>query len=253
VNRASPARAPARRALVAAALAAALAAPTALAAPATGSAAPAPQKEATSSRPAASRAARADVPLPPPPAGTRLERRGATLGVAVGPWAAFDTGKSFAAHLDYGFPRTPPTWSRLELEYRLAVMISRPSEDTTLSRTALPGQPQLDVGTKKTRVWLFEAVPTARVRYPVGPTFALVADGGLGLAQTLERYESEETFVGHAVKTRNVTGLVVRVGGGATLDVGERLRFVFLPVALSFQLGPGYGGYAPSLGIAYRM
>ncbi|HEY6005563.1 MAG TPA: hypothetical protein VIV57_21965, partial [Anaeromyxobacter sp.] len=194
-----------------------------------------------------------DVPLPPPPAGTRLERRGATLGLAVGPWAGFGTGKSIAAHLDYGFPRTPAGWSRFELEYRLAVMVSHPSQDTTLSRATVPPFGQMDVGVKETRVWLFEAVPTARLRFPVGPTFALLADGGLGLAQTLERYESEETFVGHTVKTRNVTGLVVRVGAGASLDVGERLRIVFLPVALSLQLGPGYGGYTPSLGIAYRM
>lgn len=241
---------PARRALTAA-LAAALAAPAAaFAAPAAPAAA---QQKDLTPRPAAPRAARADVPLPPPPAGTRLERRGATLGIAVGPWAAFDTGKSLAAHLDYGFLRTPAGWSRLELEYRLAVMISRPSEDTTLSRTTLPPFGQIDVGVKRTRVWLLEAVPTARLRYPVGPAFALVADGGLGLAQTLERYESEETFVGHTVKTRNVTGLVLQFGGGASLDVGERLRILFLPVALSFQLGPGYGGYAPSLGIAYRM
>jgi hypothetical protein len=248
VNRDMPARPPARRALAAAAIAAALASPaSALAAPAA-----AQQKDLTP-RATASRASKADVPLPPPPAGTRLEHRGATLGVALGPWAAFDTGKSIAAHLDYGFPRTPPGWSRLELEYRLAVMVSRPSEDTPLTRTTLPPFGQMDVGVKRTRVWLFEAVPTARLRLPVGPAFALVADGGLGLAQTLERYESEETFVGHTVKTRNVTGLVLRVGGGASLDVGERLRVVFLPVALSLQLGPGYGGYAPSLGIAYRM
>lgn len=211
------------------------------------------------SRPAleAPRPASAEVPLPPPPQGTRLERRGATLGVGVGPWAGFGTGKSLAAHLDYGFPRTPVGWSRLELEVRLAVMVSRPSKDTALTRTVVSPYTltatQIDVGVENARAWLFEAVPTARVRLPFGPSFALVADGGVGLAQTLERIESDQTFIGHEVRTKNVTGVVVRLGGGATLDVGERLRLVFLPVVLDFLIGPKYGGYAPTLGVAYRM
>jgi hypothetical protein len=211
------------------------------------------QQRDPAARPASPRPARVDVPLPPPPEGTRLERRGATLALAAGPWAGFGTGSSFALHVDYGFPRTPAGWGRLELEYRLAVMVSHPSKDTTITRTVLPPTGQLDVGVEKATVWLAEAVPTARVRLPISPTFALFADAGLGLAQTFERYESEATWVGHTLRTRNVTGLVVRAGGGASLDLGERWRVLFLPIALSLQLGPKYGGYAPSLGVAYRM
>jgi hypothetical protein len=255
VNREPTARRRARRALARAALLAAAIAPWAATA------------EPRDVSPRAGRPARptleapppaaAEVPLPPPPQGTRLERRGATLGVGFGPWAGFGTGKSLAAHVDYGFPRTPVGWSRLELEYRLAVMVSRPSKDTTLTRTIVSPftltTAQIDTGVESTHVWLFEAVPTARLRLPFGPRFALLADGGLGLAQTVERYESDETFVGHTVRTKNVTGLVVRIAGGASLDVGERLRLLFLPVVLSFEIGPKYGGYAPSLGVAYRM
>jgi hypothetical protein len=242
VNRRPSARSTPRAALLGAALLALSTAPPAAA-----------QQREAGGRAAAPRSARVDVPLPPPPEGARLERRGGTLGVAVGPWAGFGTGSSFAAHLDYGFPRTPAGWGRLELEVRLAVMASHPSKDTTITRTVLPPAGQLDVGVEKARVWLFEAVPTARLRLHISPTFALFADAGLGLAQTLERYDTEATFVGHTARTKNVTGLVLRAGGGASLDVGERWRVLFVPVALSFQLGPRYGGYAPSLGVAYRM
>jgi hypothetical protein len=242
VNRRTSARHKARTALFGAALAAALAA----------SPAAAQQKDA-GARVASPRPGRVDVPLPPPPDGARLEHRGGTLAVGIGPWAGFGTGSSFAMHVDYGFPRTPPSWGRLQLEYRLAVTASHPSKDTTITRVVLPPVAQIDVGVEKARVWLFEAVPTARVRLPVSPTFALFADAGLGLAQTFERYETEATFVGHTLRTKNVTGLALRAAGGASLDMGERWRVLFLPVALSFQLGPKYGGYAPSVGVAYRM
>ncbi|HEY6098667.1 MAG TPA: hypothetical protein VIW03_04515 [Anaeromyxobacter sp.] len=50
-----------------------------------------------------------------------------------------------------------------------------------------------------------------------------------------------------------MTGVVLRLGGGVSLDVGERVQVLLLPLALSIQLGPGYGAYAPSLGLAYRI
>ncbi len=197
----------------------------------------------------------AEVPLPPPPPGTHLAGRDATLGVAVGPWAAFRTGKSVALHVDYGFPRTPPSWRRLSLEYRLAAMIARPSEETPLTRTVIPpfGLPvEVDAGVEETSVWLLEVVPTARVRLPVGTGFALFADGGLGLVQTVEKYDRVEMYRGHVEEKQNVTGLVVRLGAGLALDVSARLRVVLQPLALSFHLGPKFSGYAPSVGVAYR-
>lgn len=231
-----------RRALAAAALAAALVATPARA-----------QRRETA--PPTPRAAKLDVPLPPPPPGTRLEPRGATFGVAVGPWAAFDTGKSIALHADYGLPRTPPGWGKLELEGRVAVTVARPAEETPLTRVVQPpyGPPVLvDAGSEETRVWLVEVVPTARLRLPLGTGFALYADGGVGLVQTVERYDRVEMFQGHVVKRQNVTGLVFRLGGGFSLDVTERVRVLFAPIALSFHAGPKFSGFAPSLGVAYR-
>jgi len=243
----------ARRALVAAAIAMALAAAPAEAQrkdpaprPAPAAAAPGPKLPA------------ADVPLPPPPTGTRLEpRRDATLAVGIGPWAAFDTGESVALHVDYGFSRTPPGFGRLELEYRLVVMISRPSEDTPITLLVPPPLGftpiAIDGGVEQARVWLIEVVPTARLRLPIGASFALHADAGLGLVQTVETYEREELFVGHTKETQNVTGLVLRLGAGLALDVTPRMRVVLQPLAFSIHIGPEYGGYAPSLGLAYRM
>lgn len=247
MHRHPPARRHARRVLLAAAaLCAVLAAPPARA-----------QQRDAARTAVAPRAAPADVPLPPPPAGTRLEHRGATLAVGVGPWVGFSTGSAVAVHVDYGFPRTPAGWSRVELEYRLAVMMARPSYDKGLTSTVVAPFPVLsttiDVGTKKTRAWVVEAVPTARLRLPLGPNFAVFADGGVGLAQSVERSEANQTFAGTTVKTQNVTGLVLRLGGGASFDVGERLRILFLPVALSLEIGPGYGAYTPTLAAAYRM
>jgi hypothetical protein len=243
-------------ALAAATLAAALSAPDAWAEP-RGTA-------------ASQRQGKTAVPLPPPPAGTQLERRplpphpattrperrDATLSAGVGPWVGFGTGQSFALHVDYGFERTPPGWSRFELEVRLAVMVARPSYDTSLTETVISpttfAPTQIDVGVKKTRAWLVEAIPFARLRYSVAPKLTLLADAGLGLAQSVERIERDQTFSGRTVKTQNVTGLVLRVGGGGSFPIGERLRVVFLPLALSLELGPGYGAYVPSVSIAYQ-
>jgi hypothetical protein len=196
-------------------------------------------------------------PLPPPAATTRTERRDATLSAGIGPWVGFGTGQAVALHVDYGFQRTPPGWSRFDLEIRLAVMVTHPSYDTSLTQAVISpttfAPTQIDVGVKRTRAWVVEAVPFARLRYAVAPKLTLLADAGAGLAQSIERIESDQTYAGRTVKTQNVTGLVVRVGGGASLAVGERLRVVFLPVALSLQLGPGYGAYLPSVSLAYPL
>lgn len=244
MNRDRPARRRARLALAAAATVAALAAAPAGA-----------QRRDGAALAPAQRPAGQEIPLPPPPPGTHLARRSATLGVAVGPWAAFDTGKSFALHVDYGFPRTPSGWRKVALEYRLGAMIARPAEETQLTRTVIPafGPPvEMDAGVEDTRVWLVEIVPTARLRLPVGTGFALFADGGLGLVQTIEKYDRVEMYRGHVEEKQNVTGVVVRLGAGLALDVSERLRVVLQPLALSFHLGPKFSGYAPSVGVAYR-
>jgi hypothetical protein len=53
--------------------------------------------------------------------------------------------------------------------------------------------------------------------------------------------------------TKNVTGLVLRVGAGMSFALSERTRLLFLPVALSLQVGTGFSAYVPTLGLAYRL
>jgi hypothetical protein len=216
--------------------------------------APAPASGSALAAPAASPSS---VPLPPPPAGASLRARGpGWLAVSGGAWAGFKGAAGAAVQADYGFLRTPPTWDRLQLELRLSVMVSRPSEDTKLTVTAAPpvGPPiQIASGSEKMNAWVVEVVPTARVRYSVHPKVALFADGGAGLGQTVERYERDELFQGHTEKSVNQTTVVVRVGGGLTVDLSERTRLVVLPLALSLQLGTGFSAYLPTLGLAYRL
>lgn len=209
--------------------------------------------EASPSKP---RLSAGGVPLPPPPPGTTLRRReGATYGVAVGPWAAFDLGQAIALHLDYGLLRTPPGWARAQLEWRLAVMVARPAEETDLTRTVTPpfGPPiTISAGAEELRVWLVEVVPMARIRLPLGASFALHADAGLGLAQTLEKRDRQEMFAGHVEETRNVTAPLLRLGVGMSLDLSSSLRLLFDPVVLSLHLGSDFSGFAPTIGLAWR-
>ncbi len=39
----------------------------------------------------------------------------------------------------------------------------------------------------------------------------------------------------------------------AYAEGGERTRLLFLPVALSLQVGTGFSAYVPTLGLAYRL
>lgn len=237
------------RGAVAAALAAALVAP----------AAAAPRKRAAASPQAAPVTAAAPtyvVPLPPPPAGADARPRGGWLSVSAGAWAGLDLGQSVALHVDYGIDRTPASWTRLGLEYRLSAMVARPTDDTELTRmVVLPYAYQpvsVPAGGEETEAWVVEVVPMARVRLPF-EKFALFADGGVGLAQTVERVERDEMFEGATTTTENVTGLVLRLGAGMSFDLSPRTRLLLVPVALSIHLGPSYSAYAPSLGLSYRL
>lgn len=258
-----------RSALAPLALAAALAATSAAAQgkeaaassrPASPRSAPPAGRAQPAAAPQAPVAAATAIPLPPPPSGTTLQRRSTEgwLGLAVGPHAAFSSGESIALHADYGVLRTPPGWRRLALEYRLAFLLARPGDETALTRFVPspygPGYPgtQVPAGVERARAWVVEVVPTARVRV-AWEKFALFADGGLGLVQTLERYEREESFVGRSERTENVTGLVLHAGAGMSFDLSPRTRVLLQPLAFSFQLGPELSAYTPSLGLSYRL
>jgi hypothetical protein len=197
----------------------------------------------------------ASVPLPPP-ADTALRPRGGWLTVSAGAWSGFDLGQSVALHVEYGIDRTPASWRRLGLEYRLSVMAARPTDETELTRLVVQPYPHppisVPAGLEETNTWVVEVVPSARVRLAF-EKFALFADGGIGLAQTLERVERAEMFVGSTTETENVTGLVLRLGAGMSFDLSPRTRLLLVPVALSVQLGPSYSAYTPSLGLSYRL
>lgn len=203
-----------------------------------------------------------NVPLPPPPPGTALvapaapARGGGWVGLAAGPYAAFDRGRSLALVLDYGVPRAP--WGRFDVEWHLAIVAANPGEETGLSRIQPSpgyGVPATSVpsGVEDASAVVVELVPMARLLYPIVPGFALVLDGGVGVCQTIERYERDEMFVGRSEKTKNVTGAVLRAGLGVAVDFTPRLRVLFEPFALSAQLGADYSGFTPLLGLAYRL
>lgn len=212
--------------------------------------------------PALAQPAPTAVPLPPPPPGTTLvapeaaPNGGGWFGVAAGPYAAFERGRSFALVLDYGIPGAP--LGRFDVEWHLAVVAASPSEESGLSRLQPSpgfGVPAMSVpsGIEEASALVLEVVPMARLRYAFVPGFALVVDGGVGVCQTFERYERDEMFVGRSEESKNVTGVVLRAGLGVAVDFTPRLRLLFEPVALSAQLGADYSGFTPLLGLAYRL
>jgi hypothetical protein len=213
-------------------------------------------------RPASAQSRRADVPLPPPPVGTtRVEpvladpapsRGPSWIGLSVGAFAAFDRGQSPAVDLDYGFARTPSGWTRWQLEWHLAVSAARPTDETVITRLDAGGA-SLVSGFDKATVFVAQVVPYARVRYPFVPGFALVVDAGAGVVQTIEKYEHQETFVGASTQTKNVTGLSLRAGLGVSVDLSERTRLVFEPLAYALLLGTDYSAFTPTIGLAYRL
>ncbi len=210
----------------------------------------------------ASAQSRAAVPLPPPPAGTTAlpaeplaspaPSHGASwLGVSAGAFAGFDRGESPAVELDYGFLRTPPSWTRFQLEWHLAIGVARPKDEVALTR--VKGTTALPSGYDRVTAIVAQIVPYARVRYQVVPGFAFVLDGGAGVAQSIEKLERAETFVGASKETKNVTGLAIRAGVGVSVDLSERTRLVFEPLAAALLLGPDYSAFTPSIGLAYRL
>jgi opacity protein-like surface antigen len=230
-----------RLAIAVATLAVALAAAPAAAAP--------PRKDASAK---AGTRATPSQELPPPPAAAPLgARRAGWLALSAGAWAGLDSGQGGAVQLDYGIVRTPEGWSRLQLEVRLAATIGRPTDSTDL--TTVYGGRTIPSGTEKTSAWIVEVVPGLRLLYPVSPKFSLFGEAGLGLVQTIEKHERDELFAGHTDTTKNVTGLVFRLGAGMSFTLSERTRLLFLPVALSLQAGTGFSAYVPTLGLAYRL
>ncbi|HEX9050927.1 MAG TPA: hypothetical protein VF841_10380, partial [Anaeromyxobacter sp.] len=195
------------------------------------------------------------VPLPVAPAAPLETGRVGWLGISGGAWIGLGSGQGGAGQLDYGYVRTPQGWTRLQLEVRLAATVARAtdSKDLTTTMPTYGGLVQVPAGVEKTSAWIVEVVPGARLLFPVSPKFSLVGDAGLGLVQTVEKDERDELFSGHTDTTKNVTSLVLRLGAGMSFALSERTRLLFLPVALSLQVGTGFSAFVPSLGLAYRL
>jgi opacity protein-like surface antigen len=201
-------------------------------------------------------AAPAAIPLPPPPADAPARRGAGWLSVAAGLWGGLDAGQGGAVVADYGYLRTPGFWNGMDLELHLSASVGRASKDTQLTATIpQPFGPALALpsGVEEQSAWIVEVVPTARLRLRLGPTVALLADGGVGVCQTVESYTRDELFAGRTETTQNQTSLVVHLGAGMTFDLSERARIVFVPLALSLQLGTGFSAFVPTLGLAYRL
>jgi hypothetical protein len=181
----------------------------------------------------------------------------AWLGGSLGALSAFDTGSSFAMHVDYGIPRTPPGWGRFDLEWHLAASFSLPAGETGLTATVTPpgapGPVTISSGKETLDAFLVEVVPTARVRWNATSKLAFFGDAGLGLVQSFESYDRNEMFTGHSTHKEYATGLVLRLGVGLSADVAPRWRVVFEPLAMDLMLGPKFSGWMPTLGVAYRL
>jgi hypothetical protein len=201
-----------------------------------------------------------DVPLPPAPvaaAPVAAAPRTTWLGVSAGPFAAFDRGSGFAVAIDYGRTATPARWRRAELELHVPVTLSRPSSTEDVTRTfTFFGETISDTfGRRELTATLVEIVPTARVRLPLGParTFALFADGGLGLAFGVIDEVEDERFRGHTETRDAAMALALRIGAGFSYDATPRLRVLFQPVALTFHAGTDWSSYTALAGLSYRL
>ncbi len=195
-----------------------------------------------------------DVPLPPPPAGTALRAPGTTsITFAVGPMAPFDGRDALAFQVDYGFPGNVS--GMLEWHVPVTVSLPKTSADITEMMPTIPGGPYVTVvtGRKTNDAVVVEIVPTARLVYALAPGVALHADGGAGIAETVEKIVEEEQSVGRTETTKLTTAPVLRLAAGLTYDVGDHLRVSFQPIVVSWQLGADWSHFSALLGIAYRL
>lgn len=197
----------------------------------------------------------ATAPSAAPAVGT--SPRATFVGAGVGAVSAFGTGSSVLVQLDYGVLRRAPLARRLELEWHLLAAFARPAGDETLTAQVVPplaGAPvAVNAGTEEVTALLFEVIPTARALWTPVQGVSFFGDAGLGLVQTVERYERTEMYLGHSTRREYATGLVLRLGAGLALDVAPRWRVLFEPFAVDLMLGPKFSAWTPTLGVAFRL
>lgn len=197
--------------------------------------------------PAAGRAA--DVPLPPPPAGTNLAPAAApgryTVALQAGFLAQGGIG-SPALQIDVG--RDWRTLKAFRLELHLPVRVARPHWEGSIEDAS--GFP---VGTTEDTQWIVEAAPSIRAGLPVAQGLAVHLQLGVGLAVTAEEHFEDEQFIGRTTDTQLVLAPSLQMALGLTWKLGDRLDLVFQPLVLGAR-AKAYGATLSALwGLSYRL
>ncbi len=202
-----------------------------------------------------------DVPLPPPPSGTSLQpgaSSGRTYKLAVMGGFLSQEVASPTLQLDVGLVATPASWKRFELEWHLPIRVGRPKWDGMLTRTIVyPSVPPVvteePVGTTQDTVWLFEAIPTARLILPAAPGFSIHVEAGLGLSQTVEDHIEDQIYVGRTETRTLVFAIGFRAAIGLSYAVSDRLELLMQPFVLGSRLGAGDSNFSALWGLSYRL
>lgn len=202
-----------------------------------------------------------DVPLPPPPSGTALQPAATTPpgSYSVGLSAGFLSQGGVASamlQVDVGRRLDLEALKRVRLEVHLPVRVARPEWTGTITETVIDpflGPITSDVGTSEDRIWIFEAIPTARLVVPAVQRLALHAEVGVGLAVTSERHVEDVAFIGRTTDTSLVLAPTIHFALGLTWQLGERLDLVFQPVALGRRAKADAGTFSALWGLSYRL
>lgn len=203
--------------------------------------------------PVAARAA--DVPLPPPPAGTSLQAstaplRGYTFGLLAGFLAQGDVA-SASLGVDVGRDVHIAKLRRAKVELHLPVRLSRPAWSGSI--TQLVGPTMTTIGSTEDTVWIAEGAPSARLSLPVAAGLAIHVQAGVGLAVTYEEHIRDEAFAGRTTERKLVLAPSIQGAVGLTYQLGERLEVVFQPLAVGARAKADDTTFSALWGLSYRL
>lgn len=201
-----------------------------------------------------------DVPLPPPPPGTVLLASASPayrLAVLAG-FASEGSVSSPSLQLDLSRAATPANWTRAQLEWHLPVRGGHLRWDGVLTQTVVlstspPTSYQRPVGTTNDRIWLIEAIPSARLVVPAAPGFALHVEAGVGLALTSETHVEDQDFVGRTRERKLVLAPAVRFALGLTYRIGDRVEVVMQPIAFARRSSSDSATFSAHWGLSFRL
>jgi len=187
--------------------------------------------------------AAAFVPLPPPPAGTRLtssDTRTFPVGAKLGYDVRLGNGGDGALVLeaDVASPWRTTVAAGLALSGALEVRGFMPS------KTERAGLASGYTG--------FEVTPTLRGAFPLGRGVALRTQLGLGIVGRWTWAEVDTQFVGRQTVTGGQTTLVVRTGLALDWTVRPRLSVAIEPLSLGLDFR-GNADWIVAAGATYRL